>query len=124
MPKKTDRHSTEDRNGVTEHVTADSSEYDASPADNPATTNQTTNEADEASPWSRILRGRAGRFSLAVLTLLIVTGVVIASQDRFAAAIESARQNRLTAQIEQVYTTGSQTQAAENLQKERDKSSH
>lgn len=124
MPKKTDRHSTEDRNGVTEHVTADSSEYDASPADNPATTNQTTNEADEASPWSRILRGRAGRFSLAVLTLLIVTGVVIASQDRFAAAIESARQNRLTAQIEQVYTTGYQTQAAENLQKERDKSSH
>lgn len=124
MPKKTDRHSTEDRNGVTEHVTADSSEYDASPADNPATTNQTTNEAAEASPWSRILRGRAGRLSLAVLTLLIVTGVVIASQDRFAAAIESARQNRLTAQIEQVYTTGYQTQAAENLQKERDNSSH
>ncbi|MDN6425116.1 MAG: aryl-sulfate sulfotransferase [Bifidobacterium crudilactis] len=48
----------------------------------------------------------------------------MASQDRFAAAIESARQNRLTAQIEQVYTTGYQTQAAENLQKERDKSSH
>jgi hypothetical protein len=124
MPKKTDRHSTEDRNGVTEHVTADSSEYDAPPVDNPATTNQTTNKAAEASPWSRILRGRAGRFSLAVLTLLIVTGVVIASQDRFAAAIESARQNRLTAQIEQVYTKSYQTQAAENLQKERDKSSH
>ncbi|MCI1869138.1 aryl-sulfate sulfotransferase [Bifidobacterium crudilactis] len=124
MPKKTDRHRTEDRNGVTEHVTADSSEHDAPPVDNPATTNQTTNEADEASPWFRILRGRAGRLSLAVLTLLIVTGVVIASQDRFAAAIESARQNRLTAQIEQVYTTGYQTQAAENLQKERDNSSH
>lgn len=124
MPKKTDRHSTEDRNGVTEHVTADSSEYDAPPVDNPATTNQTTNKAAEASPWSRILRGRAGRFSLAVLTLLIVTGVVIASQDRFAAAIESARQNRLTAQIEQVYTKSYQTQAAENLQKERDNSSH
>jgi hypothetical protein len=61
---------------------------------------------------------------LAVLTLLIVTGVVIASQDRFAAAIESARQNRLTAQIEQVYTKSYQTQAAENLQKERDNSSH
>ncbi|MCI1664464.1 MAG: aryl-sulfate sulfotransferase [Bifidobacterium crudilactis] len=124
MPKKTDRHSTEDRNGVTEHVTADSSEHDAPPVDNPAKTNQTTNEADEASPWFRILRGRAGRLSLAVLTLLIVTGVVIASQDRFAAAIESARQNRLTAQIEQVYTTGYQTQAAENLQKERDKNTH
>nr|WP_274955207.1 aryl-sulfate sulfotransferase [Bifidobacterium crudilactis] len=61
---------------------------------------------------------------MAVLTLLIVTGVVIASQDRFAAAIESARQNRLTAQIEQVYTKSYQTQAAENLQKERDNSSH
>ncbi|MDN6622734.1 MAG: aryl-sulfate sulfotransferase [Bifidobacterium crudilactis] len=109
---------------MTEHVTADSSEYDASPADNPATTNQTTNEADEASPWSRILRGRAGRFSLAVLTLLIVTGVVIASQDRFAAAIESARQNRLTAQIEQVYTTGYQTLAGYNLQKQGHKSTH
>lgn len=73
---------------------------------------------------SRFLHSKVGKISLAVLALLIVTGVVVSSQDRFAAAIESARLSKLTEKVEQIYTESYQTQAAASLKTERDKSSH
>ncbi|MCI1636323.1 aryl-sulfate sulfotransferase [Bifidobacterium sp.] len=80
--------------------------------------------AVQTTPIARFLHGTTGRISIAVLALLIITGVVVASQDRFAAAVESARLSKLTEQVQQIYTKSYQTQAETKLQAARSKSSH
>ncbi|MCH4159798.1 MAG: aryl-sulfate sulfotransferase [Bifidobacterium sp.] len=126
MPKRTNQHhensaKNDDDIGQeqqTQTASADNTqEADAAQVDANSAAVQTT-------PIARFLHGTTGRISIAVLALLIITGVVVASQDRFAAAVESARLSKLTEQVQQIYTKSYQTQAETKLQAARSKSSH